>query len=74
MPYPNDRSHSKPMTTEQIDCFKQKLAEIAEMPETSFALRKFLDAAVERDVVDVMNEIDLLARIVPDHAPEKREP
>ncbi len=66
------------MTTEQIDRFRQKLADLDNLPETSFALRSYLKSAIERDVVDVMNEIDLLARLLSDHAPEmrgaKREP
>jgi hypothetical protein len=62
------------MTTDQNDAFRQKLADLDNLPDTSFALRSYLKSAIERDVVDVMNEIDLLARILSDHTPEKREP
>ncbi len=58
----------------QFDDIARQLADLAERPETSFALRTYLRSAVERDSVDVMNEIDLLARIVAEYAPEKREP
>lgn len=58
----------------QFEDIARQLADLGEQSETSFALRTYLRTAVERDIVDVLNEIDLLARIVAEHAPEKRAP
>lgn len=58
----------------RIKDIARKLAGLAAQPETSFALRTYLQAAAERDVVDVMNEIDVLARILAEHAAAERGP
>jgi len=60
--------------TAQFKDIVRELADLAEQPETSFALRAFLLSSAKRDIVDVMNEIDLLAHILGEHAPEKSEP
>ena len=62
------------MHTAQFRGIARKLADLAEQPETSFALRTFLLSSANRDIVDVMNEIDLRARILAEHAPEEKEP
>lgn len=54
--------------------FRRKLANLAASPETSEALRTYLNAAVSRDPVDVMNEIDVLAQLCPDCAKREGEP
>ena len=51
--------------------FRRKLADLAGNAETSGALRAYLDAALQRDVVDVLNEIDVLTQLFISHA--KRE-
>tara|TARA_R110000851_G_scaffold333445_1_gene513218 strand:+ start:35453 stop:35641 length:189 start_codon:yes stop_codon:yes gene_type:complete len=61
------------MTTDQFGVIARKLAVLAVKPDTSFALQAFLNSSATRDIVDVMNEIDLLARILDEHAPEGRE-
>ncbi|WP_299733411.1 hypothetical protein [uncultured Tateyamaria sp.] len=61
------------MPEQQFDAIAQKLADLADRPETSFVLRAYLKAVADRDIVDVINEIEVLARIVAEHAPEKRE-
>lgn len=62
------------MTTDQFGDIARKLAVLAAKLDTSFALRAFLNSSATRDIVDVMNEIDCLARILDEHAPEGREP
>ncbi|MBO6727862.1 MAG: hypothetical protein JJ911_19545 [Rhizobiaceae bacterium] len=49
------------MRRTQIDALRRALADLADRPETSFALRDYLETARERDLVDVMNEIEVLA-------------
>ncbi|WP_448329403.1 hypothetical protein [Sulfitobacter sp. M13] len=61
------------MKTDQFGDIARKLAVLAAQPDTSFALRAFLNSSTTRDIVDVMNEIDCLARILDEHAPEGRE-
>ncbi|WP_299506165.1 hypothetical protein [uncultured Roseobacter sp.] len=61
------------MPEQQFAAIAQKLADLTDLPETGFALRAYLKAAADRDIVDVMNEIEVLARMVAEHAPEKRE-
>lgn len=58
----------------RIKDIARKLAALGAQPETSFALRKYLQASAERDIVNVMNEIDCLARILAEYAPESGEP
>ena len=62
------------MHTARFEGIAQKLVELAAQPDTSFVLRTFLLSSAKRDIVDVMNEIDCLARILDEHAPEGREP
>lgn len=61
------------MHTARFEDIAQKLADLAVQPDTSFALHAFLLSSAKRDIVDVMNEIDCLARILDEHAPVKRE-
>ncbi|PVA09040.1 hypothetical protein DC366_15895 [Pelagivirga sediminicola] len=62
------------MQTDPFEHIARKLAALAAKPDTSFALRRYLQSSADRDIVDVMNEIDCLARILAEHAPEGREP
>lgn len=62
------------MPTAQFEDIARKLADLAEQSETSFALRAYLRSAADRVIVDVTNEIDLLARLVSKDAPERRKP
>ena len=62
------------MHTARFEDIARKLADLAVQPDTSFALHAFLLSSATRDIVDVMNEIDHLARILDEHAPEGREP
>lgn len=48
----------------QFDDIARQLADLAERPETSFALRTYLRSAAERDIVDVMNEVERLAEFL----------
>lgn len=48
----------------QLGDIARKLARLADLPETSSALRAYLNSAADRDIVDVMNEVELLARIM----------
>lgn len=52
------------MRRTQVEAARQALADLAVRPETSFALPDYLETARARDLVDVMNEIDGLSRIV----------
>ena len=61
------------MHTARFEDIAQKMVDLAARPDTSFAFRTFLLSSAKRDIVDVMNEIDCLARIVDEHAPEGRE-
>lgn len=58
----------------RIKDIARKLATLAAQPETSLALQTYLQTSAERDIFDVMNEIDCLARILAERAPEEREP
>lgn len=62
------------MHTARFEDIARKLADLATQPDTSFALHAFLLSSAKRDIVDVINEIDCLARILDEHAPEGREP
>ena len=62
------------MVRRDMDVFRRKLADLVDSSETSDALRTYLNAAVSRDPVDVMNEIDVLARLCTDRAEREGEP
>ncbi len=62
------------MHTARFEDIARKLAVLSAKPDTSFALRSFLNPSATRDIVDVINEIDCLARILAERAPVKREP
>ena len=47
----------------QIDAVRRALANLATRPETSFALRDYLRASRDRDIVDLLHEIDCLAEV-----------
>ncbi len=59
------------MERSQIDEFRRKLAELAESPETSSPLKAYLKMSLRRDCVDVINELDVLARIANATEPER---
>ena len=52
------------MTDLEIERLKQKWAALAILPETSHTLRSYLEAAVNRDPVDVVHKILVLAGTV----------
>lgn len=52
------------MTPKDIRSIKAKLVELNDAPETSDALRTYLDEALWRDPVDVLNEVESLARLL----------
>lgn len=56
------------------ECFRRKLADLADSPETSDALRSYLRGALQRDPVDVLNEIDVLAQLCASRARGEGEP
>jgi hypothetical protein len=58
------------MTPNRYDALSVALAGLQDLPETSHALRRYLSESLERDPVDVLNEIEILARVVAEHAPE----
>ncbi|WP_162497456.1 hypothetical protein [Roseovarius dicentrarchi] len=62
------------MEPDPFEDIARKLATLAAKPDTSFALQQYLQTSADRDIVDVMNEIDCLARILAEHAPVEREP
>ncbi|WP_029066158.1 hypothetical protein [Labrenzia sp. DG1229] len=48
------------MTHTENATVRSKLAELLESPETSVSLRAYLEDALKRDPVDVLNEIEAL--------------
>jgi len=62
------------MKRSDVDGFWRKLAELANNPETSLSLRAYLKSASHRDAVDVMNELDVLARLCTSRAKRDGEP
>jgi len=62
------------MHTARFEVIARKLAVLSAKPDTSFALKAFLNPSATRDIVDVMNEIDCLARILAERAPAGRGP
>jgi histone H3/H4 len=69
------RKHEKPMMKAlDLAPIRRKLADLADSPATSDALRSYLSEALRRDTVDVMNEIDVLARLCASRAKREGKP
>lgn len=52
------------MTSEAIDALRKRLTKLLELPETSDALRSYLETALSRDPVDVLGEIEVLSGLL----------
>lgn len=52
------------MTHFENDAMRTKLAKLLKSPETSFSLRAYLEDALQRDPVDVRNELEAVAHFM----------
>ncbi|MDF1670167.1 MAG: hypothetical protein P1U83_11180 [Roseovarius sp.] len=49
------------MELSQLNTIRRKLADLADTEETSNALRAYLNTTLQRDIVDVIHEIEVLS-------------
>lgn len=52
------------MELSHLNTIRRKLTDLADTEETSNALRAYLNTALQRDIVDVLNEIEVLANVL----------